>query len=84
MTIPNNEVKALAERLVNLEDQKKAIADDIADLKKEADGRGISKKVLASTVRIMRMDEAKRKKALDEHNQLDLFLAAVGLIPESR
>lgn len=78
----NSEIKDYAERLVRLEDQAKEIRSDIVDLKKEADAKGINKTALSNTVRIMRMDEAKRKKAIDTHNQMDLFMSAVGLLPE--
>ena len=52
----NVNVKSYAERLVQLEDSKDGIASDIRDLKSEADAAGVDKKVLADTVRLMRMD----------------------------
>lgn len=75
----NVNVKSYAERLVALEDSKDEIGRDIRDLKSEADAAGVDKKVLADTVRLMRMDVDKRVKRLV---QLDLFasyIAAVGI-----
>ncbi|MBK5958091.1 hypothetical protein CCR97_08150 [Rhodoplanes elegans] len=76
----DKEMHALAERWANLEDQRKQIADDIKDLRAEAEGRGYDPKLLAKTVRIMRMEADKRAKELDQHQLFDVYLAGCGLI----
>lgn len=75
----NVNVKNYAERLVALEDSKDEIASDIRDLKSEADAAGVDKKVLADTVRLMRMEVDKRKKRLDQLDLFSSYIAAVGI-----
>lgn len=78
----NAELKALAERIARLEDDKAEIASDIRDLKAEAKAQGYDPTVLAKVVRVMRMEEDKRKKALDQIELFDTYLAGVGLLPD--
>jgi uncharacterized protein (UPF0335 family) len=74
----NTDIRGYAERLVALENQKDEISSDISDLKKEAEGNGVDKKVLADTVRLMMMEADKRKKRLDQLSLFDDYIAAVG------
>ena len=80
----NAEIRAVAERLCRLEEDKKAIADDIRDLKAEAKASGYDISVLTKTVRLMLMEKGKRETALEQHDLLDTYLGAVGLLPESK
>ena len=70
-------LKAFIERIERLEEEKKAIADDIKDVYAEAKGNGFDVKILRKVVRIRKQDRAKR---LEEDAILDLYLSAIGEI----
>jgi uncharacterized protein (UPF0335 family) len=74
------QIRQFAERIVRLEEERKALAADIKDLKAEAKAAGFSPKLIATCVRIMLMEAEKRAEALAGHEELDLYLGAVGLI----
>lgn len=81
----DNSQKALlhiCERLVRLEDDKAEIVKNIAITKAAAKSDGFDPALIVKTVRLMRMEGEKRKKALEQHGQLDLYYHAVGLIAE--
>ena len=69
-------LKAFIERIERLEEEKKAIADDIKDVYAEAKGTGFDVKVLRKIVSIRRQDTDKRR---EEEEILDLYLAALGM-----
>jgi uncharacterized protein (UPF0335 family) len=78
------ELRNYADRLLALENQREEIASDIADLKKEAEDHGLDKKLLADTVRIMRMEKEKQQAKLHQLELFDTYLAAVGIVPAQR
>ncbi|WP_037437196.1 GapR family DNA-binding domain-containing protein [Sinorhizobium fredii] len=73
-----DQLRAFIERIENLEEDKKAIADDIKDVYGEAKSMGFDSKALRAIVRI-------RKKDFSEYENsqavLDTYLAALGMIP---
>jgi uncharacterized protein (UPF0335 family) len=69
-------LKAFIERIERLEEEKKAIADDIKDVYAEAKGTGFDVKVLRKIVSIRRQDKDQRR---EEEEILDLYLAALGM-----
>lgn len=75
-----DQIRQFAERIVRLEEERKALAADIKDVKAEAKAAGFSPKLIATCVRIMLMEAEKRAEALSGHEELDLCLGAVGLI----
>lgn len=70
-----DQLKSIVERIERLEDEKKALADDIKDVYAEAKGHGFDVKILRKVVRIRKMDAAQRS---TEEEMLDLYLSAVG------
>lgn len=79
----NAEIKSYCERLVRLEQERKALAADIADIKKEAAGKGYDKALINKTVSLMLKDADKRQKALEQHELFDSYLIAAGLLAET-
>ena len=79
----NKELHALARRYADLEQQRAEIASEISDLKAEAKSQGFDPALLAKVVRVMLMDADKRKKALDQIELFDTYLAGVGLLAAS-
>lgn len=68
-------LKAFVERVERLEEEKKAIADDIKDVYAEAKGNGYDVKILRKIVSLRKQDRNKRN---EEAEILDLYLSAMG------
>jgi uncharacterized protein (UPF0335 family) len=70
-------LKAFVERIERLEEEKKALADDIRDVYAEAKANGFDTKALRAVVRIRKEDADVRK----EHEAiLDTYLHALGML----
>jgi uncharacterized protein (UPF0335 family) len=70
-------LKAFIERIERLEEEKKAIADDIKDVFAEAKGNGFDVKALRAVIRIRKLDSDERK---EQEAILDTYLAALGML----
>jgi uncharacterized protein (UPF0335 family) len=69
-------LKSFIERIERLEEEKKALADDIRDVYSEAKANGFDAKVMRQIVKIRKMD----KDELDEQEAiLDTYLLALGM-----
>jgi uncharacterized protein (UPF0335 family) len=68
-------LRAFLERIERLEEEKRAIADDIKEVYAEAKGTGYDVKIMRKIVSIRRMDRDKRR---EEEEILELSLAALG------
>jgi uncharacterized protein (UPF0335 family) len=68
-------LRSFIERVERLEEDKKAIANDIKDVYAEAKGEGYEVKVLRQIVRLRKMDRADRQ---EQEALLDLYLSALG------
>jgi uncharacterized protein (UPF0335 family) len=72
-----DQLKAIVERVERLEEEKKAIADDIRDVYAEAKGNGFDVKALRTVVRLRKQDKQER----EEHEAiLDTYLQALGMV----
>jgi uncharacterized protein (UPF0335 family) len=71
-----NHLRAFIERIEKLEEEKKAIADDIKEVYGEAKGNGFDVKIMRKVVSIRKQDRDKR---MEEETILDLYLAALGM-----
>lgn len=74
--VNGGQLRAFVERIERLEEEKKALADDIKDVYAEAKGNGFDVKVIRKVVSIRKQDRDKR---LEEETILDLYLAALGM-----
>ena len=74
--VNSGHLKAFIERIERLEEDKKAIADDIKEVYAEAKGTGFDVKILRKIVSIRRQDNDKRR---EEEEILELYLAALGM-----
>ena len=70
-----DQLKAIVERIEHLEEEKKAIADDIKDVYAEAKGEGFDTKILRKVVRLRKSDAAKRQ---EEEALIELYVTAIG------
>jgi len=71
------QLRAFIERIEKLEEEKRAIADDIKDVFAEAKGNGYDVKILRKIISMRRLDSEKRK---EEESVLDVYLAALGML----
>jgi uncharacterized protein (UPF0335 family) len=72
-----NQLKAVVERIERLEEEKKAIADDIRDVYAEAKGNGFDVKALRTIVRLRKQDKTERQ----EHEAiLETYMHALGML----
>jgi uncharacterized protein (UPF0335 family) len=74
--VAGDQLRAFIERIEKLEEEKKAISEDIKDVFGEAKGNGFDTKILKKVISL-------RKKAPQERQEeeaiLDLYLAALGM-----
>ena len=72
-----DQLKAFVERIERLEEEKKAIADDIRDIYAEAKGNGYDTKALREIVRLRKVDVGERR----EHEAiLETYMHALGML----
>ena len=72
-----DQLKAFVERVERLEEEKKAIADDIRDVFAEAKANGFDVKALRSVVRLRKLDVNERK---EQEAILETYLHALGML----
>ena len=70
------ELKQFVERIERLEEEKKAIADDIKDVFAELKGRGFDVKAIRSILRIRKQDHSERQ---EQEAILELYMNALGI-----
>ncbi len=74
-----DQLRSFIERIERLEEEKKALGEDIKEVYAEAKGEGFDTKVMRQVIRIRRMDEA------DLHEQeelIDVYKRALGMLPD--
>ena len=74
--VARDQLRTIVERIERLEEEKKAIADDIRDVYAEAKGNGFDVKTLRQVVRLRKVEAAERREA---EAMLDLYLSALGM-----
>lgn len=80
----NNTLNHICERVARLETEKRELASEISQIKKDAQSDGYDPALITRTVRMMLMNDAKRQEALTQHDLFDTYLAACNLIPDFR
>ena len=78
--IAGAQLKSFIERIERLEDEKRALGEDIKEVYAEAKGTGFEPKIMRQLIRIRKMDK-------DEHDEqeslLDLYKRAIGMLPDT-
>lgn len=74
--IAGKELRQFVERIEKLEEEKKAIAEDIREIYGEMKGRGFETKAVRQIVRIRKQDHAERK---EMEAILDLYMQALDM-----
>jgi uncharacterized protein (UPF0335 family) len=75
-TVAADELRLLIERVERLEEEKKAISDDIKDVFGEAKSRGYAPKALREVLKIRRK---KKEEYQEEQAILETYMAALGM-----
>ena len=70
-------LKAFVERVERLEEEKKAIADDIRDVYAEAKGSGFDVTALRTIVRLRKLDADERR---EQETILETYMHALGML----
>ena len=76
--VPAAQLKAIIERIERLEEEKKALAEDIKDIFAEAKGNGFDVKILRKIISIRKRDQAELD---EEETMLEVYLRALGMRP---
>jgi len=77
-SVARDQLRTIVERVERLEEEKKAIADDIRDVYAEAKGNGFDVKTLRTVVRLRKVEAQERQ---EQEAMLDLYLSALGMLP---
>lgn len=72
-----DQLRSIIERVERLEDDKKAITDDIKDVYAEAKGNGYNVKALRTIVRLRKQDADERQ---EQESILDAYKQALGML----
>jgi uncharacterized protein (UPF0335 family) len=75
-SIAADELRLLIERIERLEEEKKAIADDVKDVYGEAKARGYDTKTMRAIVRLRRMESHVRQEA---EAMIETYMQALGM-----
>ncbi len=74
--ISGNRLKSFIERIERLEEEKKALGEDIRDVYSEAKSTGFEPKIMR---KIVSMRKANLEKRREEQELLELYMAALGM-----
>jgi uncharacterized protein (UPF0335 family) len=72
-----DQLKAFVERVERLEEEKKALADDVRDVYAEAKANGYDVKALRTVVKLRKQDVNERK---EQEAILETYLHALGML----
>ena len=72
-------LKSFIERIERLEEEKRALAEDIKEVYSEAKGVGFDVKTMRQLIRIRRLDEDDRD---EQEALLDTYKRALGMLPQ--
>ncbi|KAF0125119.1 MAG: hypothetical protein FD152_2846 [Xanthobacteraceae bacterium] len=75
-SVAADQLKSIIERIERLEEEKKALSDDIKDVYGEAKANGFDTKVLRKIVSLRKQDRDER---MEQEAILELYLQALGM-----
>ena len=78
--IAGDRLKSFIERIERLEEEKRALAEDIKEVYAEAKGTGFDTRIMRQIIRLRKRD----KDDLDEEETLlDVYKRALGMLPDA-
>lgn len=75
-TVAAGQLRAFIERIERLEEEKKAIAEDIKEIYAEMKGTGFDTKAIRKIIALRKKDTAERQ---EEEAMLELYMEALGM-----
>jgi uncharacterized protein (UPF0335 family) len=78
--IAGERLKSFIERIERLEDEKRALAEDIKEVFAEAKGSGFDTRIMRQIIRIRKRDQEELD---EEETLLDLYKRALGMLPDA-
>jgi uncharacterized protein (UPF0335 family) len=75
-SVAQDQIRAIIERIERMEEEKRAITDDIKEIYAEAKGNGFDTKVLRKIVAIRKQDASERQ---EQEALLELYMTALGM-----
>lgn len=75
--VARDQLRSFIERIERLEEEKKTIGDDIADVYGEARATGFDAKILKKVIALRKQDKDQR---MEQEAILETYLAALGMI----
>ena len=75
-SVAADQLRAFVERIERMNEEKKAISDDIKEIYAEAKGTGFDTKALRTLIRLRAQDASERQEA---EAILDLYMQAIGM-----
>ena len=76
--VARDHLKAFVSRIERLEEDKKAVMDDMKEVYAEAKSMGFDTKILRKVISLRKKEVTERE---EEQSMLDLYMAALGMIP---
>jgi uncharacterized protein (UPF0335 family) len=76
-TLVREQLCAVVERIERLEEEKKAIADDLKEIYQEAKGVGFDTRALRTVIRLRKMDQDERR---ERDAIVETYLHALGML----
>lgn len=74
--VAGERLRAFIQRIEKLEEEKKALSDDIREVFAEAKGNGFDPKIMRHVLRFRKMDAGDRQ---EEEALLETYMAALGM-----
>jgi uncharacterized protein (UPF0335 family) len=78
--VAGERLKSLIERIERLEEEKRALSEDIKEVFAEAKGAGFDPKIMRQIIRIRKRDQDDID---EEETLLDVYKRALGMLPDS-
>jgi uncharacterized protein (UPF0335 family) len=76
----NNQIKAIVERIEQMEEEKLVIATDISEIYREAKSNGFDTKIIKKIVAMRKKDP---NKLAEEQAIMDTYMAALGMLADT-
>lgn len=77
--IAGEQLRAIIDRIERLEEEKKAISEDIKDVMSEAKGNGFDTKIIRRIITIRKRDRAELD---EEETMIKVYMRALGMLPD--
>src|ERR1700744_1490476 len=76
----NAQLRSIVERIERLEEEKRAIGEDVKDVYTEAKGNGYDVKALRTIIKMRREDAQKRA---EMESSVETYMAALGMLADT-